>query len=139
MLRQTLAITALLALTGCTTMPKQTQRVSSAFVGRPVAELDARFGDAFVFGQQRQFHQYRIHRQKADWSMLIPTGSTTSQVSGYVDGRPFQAEVSTPHPARYTGASDSSSECILNATADAAGIVTDISLAGDTWACRKFS
>ena len=138
MLRRTIAITTLLALAGCTTIPKQTQRLSATLVGRPVAELDAKYGKPFVFGDRVTIHQYNVVRGKADWSILIPSGSTTSQVSGYVDGHPFQGTVTTPNASPSFGRNNDV-QCNLNAFIDADGIVTSIELSGDTWACRKFS
>jgi len=138
MLRRTIAITTLLALAGCTTIPKQTQRLSATLVGRPVAELDAKYGKPFVFGERVTIHQYNVVRGKADWSILIPSGSTTSRVSGYVDGHPFQGTVTTPNASPYVR-SNNDAQCNLNAFIDADGIVTSIELSGDTWACRKFS
>ena len=110
---------------------------SSTFLGHPVTELDTKFGEAFVFGKQREVHLYCMHLPKADWSVLVLTGYATSQVSGYVYGHSCEGTVMTPNSSRSSGSIDA--ECILKGTANEAGIVTDINLVGDAWACRKFN
>jgi len=53
---RTLALTALLVLTGCTTIPKQ--RLSSILVGQPVSVLKARFGDAGRYGEKEAHYRW---------------------------------------------------------------------------------
>jgi hypothetical protein len=137
MLRRTLAVAALLALTGCTTIPKQQQRLSSALVGQPVAALKARFGASSGYGNKVTHYRWDVDGLTADWAGMFTAGHTTSSASGVVDGRPFSGTVSTPDG--YSSGSGGATHCALIVKTDDSGIVTDVDVWGDASACRKFS
>ncbi len=125
------SLLALVGLAGCASIPKQQHRLSAALVGRPVSALVTRYGHPFVFGDKRDHYQWRASSK----TLASYLGTVQhSQVTGEVDGRPFDATVTSPGP--YI---DFSEECILNARVDAAGVVVAVLVHGDPGPCRKFS
>lgn len=121
-----------LALAGCASTPKITQRLSTAYVGQPVSTMTARFGaPAATYAMSKGTTLV----QWGKGGNYRGTAPGVYQTAGVVGGTPFTATTigGSVETAGFNG-------CLLTAFVnDDTQLVTTVGLEGSSFDCRRFN